>query len=53
MVLSQPEAARYFTTIDACSCPGWYWRHRCRHVEELRRAHEIIEATERKWEAKK
>ena len=48
------EPARYYTSIapDACSCPGWYWRHRCRHVDELRRALELVAAVEKKWSEK-
>ena len=52
-MMVQQEAqpvARYFTTVSACSCQGWRWRHRCRHVDELRKAREIIEANEAKWE---
>ena len=29
--------SKYFTTADPPACsPGWYWRRRCRHVDELR-----------------
>ena len=45
------EQSKHYTSIDpdACSCPGWYWRQRCRHVEELRQAVELVEANRRKW----
>ena len=44
-------ASKHFTTIDpdACSCPGWYWRRRCRHVDELRAAQALVAAVEKKW----
>ena len=42
--------AKYFTSETACSCPGWYWRHRCRHVEELRGAVELVAAHAAKWD---
>ena len=45
--------AKYFTSTVACSCEGWRWRHRCRHVDELRRAREIIQKAELKWQEAK
>ena len=44
--------AKYFTSAnpDGCSCPGWYWRHRCRHVDELRAAEELISSIRTKWD---
>ena len=46
------EQSKYYTTADppACSCEGWKWRHLCRHVDELRRALELVEANAHKWE---
>ena len=43
--------SKYFTTADppACSCPGWYWRRRCRHVDELRVALALIASNRAKW----
>lgn len=51
MVLQSPPP-RYYTTIDpdACSCPGWRYRHYCRHVRELRAASRVIESYRLKWE---
>ena len=48
------EQSKHFTTASppACSCPGWKWRHRCRHVDELRRALELVAAVEKKWAEK-
>ena len=44
-------ASKHFTTIDpdACSCPGWYWRRRCKHVDQLRAALALVAAVEKKW----
>ena len=43
--------SKYFPAADppACSCPGWYWRRRCRHVDELRVALALIASNRAKW----
>ena len=46
--LTKPPA-RYYTSESACSCPGWKWRHRCKHVDQLRRALALVAAVEKKW----
>ena len=44
--------ARYFTTVDACSCPDWRFRGRyrpCKHVKALREAEALLAANAVKW----
>ena len=42
--------SKYFTTADPPACsPGWYWRRRCRHVDELRVAQALIASNRAKW----
>ena len=48
-----PTGGRYFTSVDACSCPDWKFRGRfrpCKHVKALREAYETIKAANRKWD---
>ena len=46
--LTKPPS-RYYTRESACSCPGWYWRRRCRHVDELQAALALLAANRAKW----
>ena len=49
----RPEAARYFTSLEACSCPDWHYRGRqrpCKHVRELRQALAVLDSHKRKWD---
>ena len=52
MMMAPPPPAEYYVTInpDACSCPGWRYRHYCRHVRELRAASRVVESYKAKWE---
>ena len=46
------QASKHFTSIDpdACICEGWKWRHRCKHVDELRKAEAVVASNRAKWE---
>ena len=41
--------APYFTTPDGCSCPGWKYHRKCRHVAQLRQALAVVEFYRRPW----
>jgi hypothetical protein len=53
--------AYYMTSPKECSCPGFYYRHSCRHVKALREAvvkeriidlHDTMPGEVRYWEEK-
>ena len=47
-----PDAAKYFTSTEACSCPQWRfrpWARPCKHQKALRQAIELVDANRRKW----
>lgn len=29
------EGVEYTVTLPGCDCPGWAWRGRCAHVDEV------------------
>ena len=35
---------KYRTDLTACSCPGYWWRRRCRHIIAYREAVALVEA---------
>ena len=51
--------AKYFTTVDGCSCLDWRYRgsrpgrfhgRSCKHMTALRQALELIRAINTKWQ---
>ena len=47
-----PIPAKYFTSLDGCSCPDWRYRGHirpCKHVSALRDAVAVLEANAAKW----
>ena len=42
--MTTPTAPKYRTTTQACSCPGFWYRRRCRHIIAYREAVALVQA---------